>query len=357
MRQLLLFQGRFPGSTTVWIALVALAGGSLTLMQGYAAFNDELFDVMREAQEASSDDSNGEDSQASYGEDVYEDDHGPGQRGEEECLTHDGSVDPDEAPGVVPPRPLPGGVASNSVVAASTSSSRRRRRGSRGSGESSQQETTKRWRSGQIPAAPVFDGDIEADPFCLRHYRRRLGRWIRITREFLPPGEQALRAREQLRGDAELELEETPDDRYDHADGVQRLLYDLAVSFGERELFRQGGIIREFEAIGRLQGESVTAFVRRFRQLERRLQDSHVPEYPEEARVIKLLDGLRLDERSTSSLLLAAGNKYNMRAVQDAIRIQYPAGMTVTGLPNRPESEIQAVISVKALVFLACRCR
>ncbi|CAL1130232.1 unnamed protein product, partial [Cladocopium goreaui] len=108
VRQLLLFQGRFPGSTTVWIALVALAGGSLTLMQGYAAFNDELFDVMREAQEASSDDSNGEDSQASYGEDVYEDDHGPGQRGEEECLTHDGSVDPDEAPGVVPPRPLPG---------------------------------------------------------------------------------------------------------------------------------------------------------------------------------------------------------------------------------------------------------
>ena len=336
MRQLLLFQGRFPGSTTVWIALVALAGGSLTLMQGYAAFNDELFDVMREAQEASSGDSNGEDSQASYGEDVFEDDHGPGQRGEEERLTHDGSVDPDEAPGVVPPRPLPGGVASNSVVAASTSSSRRRRRGSRGSGKSSQQETTKRWRSGQIPAAPVFDGDIEADPFCLRHYRRRLGRWIRITREFLPPGEQALRAREQLRGDAELELEETPDDRYDHADGVQRLLDDLAVSFGERELFRQGGIIREFEAIGRLQGESVTAFVRRFRQLERRLQDSHVPEYPEEARVIKLLDGLRLDERSTSSLLLAAGNKYNMRAVQDAIRIQYPAGMTVTGLPNRP---------------------
>ena len=63
----------------------------------------------------------------------------------------------------------------------------------------------------------------------------------------------------------------------------------------------------------------MTAFVRRFRQLERRLQDSHVPEYPEEARVIKLLDGLRLDERSTSSLLLAAGNKYNMRAVQDAI--------------------------------------
>ena len=75
-----------------------------------------------------------------------------------------------------------------------------------------------------------------------------------------------------------------------------------------------------------MQGESVTAFVRRFRLLERKLQDNRVPAYPEEARVIKLLDGLRLDERAISALLLAAGNKYNMAAVQEAVKIQYPAG-------------------------------
>lgn len=90
-----------------------------------------------------------------------------------------------------------------------------------------------------------------------------------ITAEFLPRNEQALRAREQLRGEAELELPEVPDTRY-----------------------------------------------------------------PEESRVIKLLDGLRLDERATSALLLAAGNKYEMKAVLDAIKIQYPAGMSITGLPT-----------------------
>ena len=99
-------------------------------------------------------------------------------------------------------------------------------------------------------------------------------------------------------------------------------------------MFRQGGTIREFENVGRLQGESVHAFVRRFRLLERKLQDNKVPEYPEPARVIKLLDGLRLDEKSVSSLLLAAGNRYNMKAILDAISIQYPAGMSVTGLPR-----------------------
>ena len=160
-------------------------------------------------------------------------------------------------------------------------------------------------------------------------------RWVRITRDFLPAREQALRAREQLRAEAELEFEEVDDERFDHDEGLDRLLQDLEESFGEKELFRQGGVIREFESVGRLQGESVTAFTRRFRLLERKLQDNRVPAYPEEARVIKLLDGLRLAERSTSALLLAAGNKYLMKPILDAIKVQYPPGMSVTGVPNK----------------------
>ena len=223
-----------------------------------------------------------------------------------------------------------------------------RPRGSRGRGQrqsrtpSANGSAQVKWRSGQIPAAPVFEGDIDRDPYCLRHYRKRLLRWVRITKEFLPANEQALRAREQLKGEAELEFEEVDDSRFDHADGIQRLLQDLEESFGEKELFRQGGAIREFEAMGRLQGESITEFVRRFRLLERKLQDSRVPAYPEQARVIKLLDGLRLDERSTSALLLAAGNRYEMKPILDAIKLHYPAGMSVTGLPLRASSSTAA---------------
>ncbi|CAE7733599.1 unnamed protein product [Symbiodinium sp. CCMP2592] len=210
---------------------------------------------------------------------------------------------------------------------------RRRKRGSRGGAKVAQQamDSSKRWRSGAVPSVPTFDGDIEANPYCLRHYRRRLMRWVRITKEFLPANEQALRALEQLRGEAEQEFEEVDDARFDHPDGIGRLLADLEVSFGEREIFRQGGTIREFENIGRLQGESITAFVRRFRLLERKLADNKVPAYPEQALVIKLLDGLKIDERATSALLLAAGNKYDMRAILEAIRIQFPPGMSDFG--------------------------
>eukprot|EP00439_Symbiodinium_sp_Y106_P028069 s5285_g3.t1 len=61
---------------------------------------------------------------------------------------------------------------------------------------------------------------------------------------------------------------------------------------------------------------------------------AHVDPYPEQARVVKLLDALRLDERSTSQVLLAAGNRYELRPVLDALKIQYPAGMSLTGIPR-----------------------
>ena len=48
------------------------------------------------------------------------------------------------------------------------STSSRRRRGKRGSGGKQQQQP--RWRSGQVPFPPEFNGDVETDPFCLRHY-------------------------------------------------------------------------------------------------------------------------------------------------------------------------------------------
>ncbi|OLP93808.1 hypothetical protein AK812_SmicGene24243 [Symbiodinium microadriaticum] len=226
-----------------------------------------------------------------------------------------------------------GSGAASSVETLVTLNSRRKR-GSRGGVRPSSSDQQKRWRSGAVPQPPSFDGDIEADPYCYRHYKHRLQRWVEITKEYLPGNEQALRALENLKGEAETEMEEIEDSRYNVDNGIELLLRDLERSFGAKEMFRQGGTIREFESIGRLQGESVHAFVRRFRLMERKLKDNQVPEYPEQAKVIKLLDGLRLDEKSVASLLLAAGNKYDMRAILNAISIQYPAGMTITGLPR-----------------------
>ena len=267
--------------------------------------------------------------------DEFDDDLFAGYTESAHEATHDSHAAQGNFEHVEPPARSPVGSAASSEGRKSQRSRGSRGRGSRAGSIAKASVKTPKWRSGQVPTAPSFDGDIDKEPYCLRHYKKRLQRWIMITREFLPANEQALRAREQMKGEAEAELAEVDDSRYDHDDGISRLLEDLEVSFGEKELFRQGGAIREYESIGRLQGESIAAFVRRFRLLEQRLKDHKVPEYPEQTRVVKLLDGLRLDEKATASLLLAAGNQYNMRAVQNAIKIQYPAGMTITGIPLR----------------------
>ena len=65
-------------------------------------------------------------------------------------------------------------------------------------------QKARRWRGGAAPPAPDFDGNVEDSPQALGDYRQRLERWVRITREMLPPAEQALRARDKITGDAAL---------------------------------------------------------------------------------------------------------------------------------------------------------
>ena len=183
--------------------------------------------------------------------------------------------------------------------------------------------------------APAFKGDLDVNLYCLRHYKIRLLRWIRLTKEFLPGNEQALRARDRIEDDAENELAEYDDARYDKTDGIKQLLDDLEEPFGEKEMFTRGGDIRSYESISRSQGESVHVFTKRFKRLERKLKKCSITAYPEEARAIKLLDGLCLDERSTLTILNAACNKYQVAPILQALSIHYPANMTVTGMPIR----------------------
>jgi hypothetical protein len=233
--------------------------------------------------------------------------------------------------GRVPPPPVAGSSARDG-----------RRRGRRGGGStsskaSSTSEKKPRLRGGQVPHAPEFSGDIERDPLCLRKYRHRLLRWVRLTRELLPPAEQGLRARDKVTGDAEIELEDISDDRFDCIDGIKNLLADFEEPFGEREVMTRANVIKEYESVTRVQGESVHAFVRRFRQIEMKLKDHKVPAYPDETRAIKLMTGLRLDEKANQMLLTSAGNVYDFNKIKNAIKIQYPFNTTVTGatLPSK----------------------
>ena len=81
----------------------------------------------------------------------------------------------------------------------------------------------------------------DADRACLE-------RWVMITKEIVPLNEQALKALEQLKGEAELEFAGVSDSRFNCENGIQILLDDLKALLGEKKMFRQGGTIREVRA-------------------------------------------------------------------------------------------------------------
>ena len=60
-----------------------------------------------------------------------------------------------------------------------------------------------------------------------------------------------------MEDDAEDELFDYEDSRYDKADGIKQLLDDLEGPFGEKEIFTKGGDIRTYESISCMQGESI----------------------------------------------------------------------------------------------------
>ena len=152
------------------------------------------------------------------------------------------------------------------------STSSRRRRGKRGSGSGKPQQ--QRWRSGQVPVPPEFDGDVEANsllPSTLQESSWTLGAdhegvsCLPTSRLWGAPWhDEGVRQLWSLRRWMMSGTTRTT--------AIKVLLGDLERHFGEKEIYRRGGVIREYETITRVQGESITAFIRRFRLVERKLQ-------------------------------------------------------------------------------------
>jgi len=60
--------------------------------------------------------------------------------------------------------------------------------------------------------------------------------------------------------------------------------------------------------------------------------------YLEVGRMIKLLGGLRLDGRTVTSILSAAGNEYKFNKIVDVLRVHSPPRTRIAGQPLRTGS-------------------
>jgi len=152
--------------------------------------------------------------------------------------------------------------------------SRRSRRGARGNRPRPQSDLVARnnvpvwarppegrWRGGACPRPLEFDGDIEKDPACLRHWKRDIKIWEKRSKHYLPPHERALELLGALRGRAKRDLATVDPDVFDHPDGVTRLIEKFEVSCAEERVVRQSAAIHKYEELVRSKGQSMLSYV------------------------------------------------------------------------------------------------
>ena len=116
----------------------------------------------------------------------------------------------------------------------------------------------------------------------MRRYERRVEIWKRITKRMIPPAEQALRLLEKLEDEAADALAETPIERYDDKDGMQRILTDLRTEgFKQQPPLRAAPLARKYRFHQRAAGVSIFKVVHESKRMHKELEASaHYQEIP-----------------------------------------------------------------------------
>ena len=190
------------------------------------------------------------------------------------------------------------------------SSAGRRNRGTRGGRNQTspkQHGGVSKYRTGPMPMAPPYDGDVEKDPKGYDRYVRRVEIWRFMAKDFAPPEELALKLLEKLDKDAADEFEHELVLTFAVPDGIDKILARLSV-FKTKQIHASSDVIRKFEHLARDPGESIHKHIRHFKNVERELRKYSFERYLEYARCVKLLDGSKLSEEALRTVLTSAGN-------------------------------------------------
>ena len=106
---------------------------------------------------------------------------------------------------------------------------------------------------------------------CLRKVQEKIAIWQLQMKAYATPKEQALLVYNSLTGEPEQELEHMAIDDFYVEDGVQRILQKLQRPLEQRVIYQKRRFLQDFEQIRRYQGETMRAYVLRFRRVQRSL--------------------------------------------------------------------------------------
>ena len=183
-----------------------------------------------------------------------------------------------------------------------------------------------KWKSGQYPAVPTWKYDSQ-DMRAFAKYKKKISIWQLQMKAYATPKEQALLVYNSLTGEPEQELEHMAIEDFYVEDGVQRILQKLQRPFEQRVIYQKRRFLQDFEQIRRYQGETMRAYVLRFRRVQRSLTAVGVnleATFDGEAFGSRLLDRSGLSHADQRLILVGAQQSLDFEAIAECLTLQWP---------------------------------
>ncbi|CAE7230751.1 RE1, partial [Symbiodinium sp. CCMP2456] len=198
-------------------------------------------------------------------------------------------------------------------------------------GASSEATKAQRRPRGNLPAAPVFDGDKKKDPKCFRKFVLKVDSYVEIAKNIIDESEIGLRLHAALEGDAADYLEDIPAKTFGTKEGWKVLLRVLKEKFDERRMHKVGSAMKGFFRLD-VAGKSMTMIevADAMDKAARRCKEAGLV-IPDEVMVYFLFEHTNSSLERQANVLLRTTGEYNWKKVKQAIELLYPTVQVRSG--------------------------
>ena len=204
-----------------------------------------------------------------------------------------------------------------------------------------------KFRGGAPPQPPAWSYSA-SDIRAYEKYERKVKVWELQVKHYMTDAEAALTLFTSLRGEAEQELEFVDVNTIYRKGGVDTILSQLKQAFQQKTVYVKRQYLHEYESIGRYPGESLRAFINRYRRAEASLRAINIDislTYDDESRGSRLLDRARLTTEQQRLILVGTGQALSFDAIRAALMLQFPehkptppvAGRESNNAPYQPK--------------------
>ena len=183
-----------------------------------------------------------------------------------------------------------------------------------------------KWKGGSAPNPPQWKYDKD-DIRAYAKFCKKVDIWKLQASSYMSKKDMALSLYTSLQGELEQELEHLQVTEFYRDDGVDVLLQCLKQPLEQKLVYQKRRFLHEFETLRRQPGETMRAYLNRFRRSQRCLRSvginiSHT--YDSESLGARLLDRSGLSAEAQRMLLVGTQQSLEFEVLAEAMLLQYP---------------------------------